>query len=46
MNMSELENICENDITYNTEAEIINVILFGEFRESDIELAFNNKEIK
>ena len=46
MSMTELEDICENDLTYSTESEIINVILFDEFRESDIELAFNNKEIK
>jgi cytidylate kinase len=35
-----------NSISTEPKTEIINAILFDEFREIDIELAFNNKEIK
>lgn len=45
MSVEKLEQIAELDYSA-TETEMINIILFNEFRENDIDLAFNNKEIK
>lgn len=44
MSVDQLEKLAE--VTSTNETEMINIILFNEFREIDIDLAFNGKEIK
>ncbi len=46
MSFDELKNIANSDFEMLESIDCIKVILFDEFREEDIEIAFNNKEIK
>jgi hypothetical protein len=46
MTISELSKIASLDCTIDNQTIIIEMILFEEFREEDIENAFNYKDIK
>lgn len=44
--LDELVEIAGTNYTITEASTLINIILFEEFREEDIELALNNKELK